>query len=258
MKQENAINFLLYSYLGITLESEKSEILDAAISRAYRDASSHVLSVTNETNKHEEKDGKTMLLADAAKSFLQNRLDELPSNSDYNDWFYTTCIGLKNVYKNAKKQNGNNSFSLGHAQKWVNMTMKYLCVIKSVFMKYDKEILLWLDELENQLHIPVDSYILQAAWETEGTDNQLENKKIKFPLNKNNQRKDGKSGTFSDGKNGKVAAWSTWDFDEKQKCEPYSQFQSSIRKYLTDNQKGCPIDWEGSAWIEIAKKRNSK
>ena len=47
MKKETAINFLLYSYFGITLDSVPDKIVDAAINRAYRDASSHVLALTD-------------------------------------------------------------------------------------------------------------------------------------------------------------------------------------------------------------------
>ena len=43
MEYENALNFLLFSYFGITLRSSAEDIINAAISRAYRDSSSHVL-----------------------------------------------------------------------------------------------------------------------------------------------------------------------------------------------------------------------
>lgn len=43
--------------------------------------------------------------------------------------------------------------TLGHAQKWANMTMKYLCVFK------DAQAIAMLP----YLHAPLDSYIFQAA-----------------------------------------------------------------------------------------------
>ena len=59
MKEENAINFLIYSYFGITLDSESEEIKKAAVFRAYQDASSHVLSVsgTETTKENLKNDG---------------------------------------------------------------------------------------------------------------------------------------------------------------------------------------------------------
>ena len=56
MENKNAINFLLYSYFGITLDSSADEVLCAAIDRAYRDASSHVLSIKDEDTKLKKKD----------------------------------------------------------------------------------------------------------------------------------------------------------------------------------------------------------
>ncbi len=43
--------------------------------------------------------------------------------------------------------------ALSHAQKWVNMTMKYLCVFK------DEQAIAMLP----YLHAPLDNYIFQAA-----------------------------------------------------------------------------------------------
>lgn len=57
-KLKNAIDFLLFSYFGITLESKQIEILSAVIDRAYRDASSHVLSLKDEYKKDDDKNPK--------------------------------------------------------------------------------------------------------------------------------------------------------------------------------------------------------
>ena len=70
MEKKNALNFLLYSYFGVTSDSEENELLRAAASRAYQDAASHVLSVRNEG----EKDGLRNDGCDALVTFLQ----ELP------------------------------------------------------------------------------------------------------------------------------------------------------------------------------------
>ena len=44
----------------------------------------------------------------------------------------------------------------GQAQKWVNMTMKYLCVL------YEGQCD-WLNKIYSFLHIPIDSIILDKA-----------------------------------------------------------------------------------------------
>lgn len=43
MEKKNALNFLLYSYFGVTSDSDENELLRAAASRAYQDAASRVL-----------------------------------------------------------------------------------------------------------------------------------------------------------------------------------------------------------------------
>ncbi len=75
-------------------------------------------------------------------------------------------------------------FTYGIVQKWVNMTMKSLCVIKSVFDFYtEKTILKFLDTLEEELHIPVDGYILEAAILGETVKIKGKNRTFDYGLN---------------------------------------------------------------------------
>lgn len=224
MTKENAINFLLYSYFGITLDDGKEEIIDGAIERAYRDASGRVLSITDEC-------GGNGPYKKNAKEQLKSQIDKLAERTTpvaYDEeWFYETCRILLKEYKSAKGKKGNDAFYFGHAQKWVNMTMKYLCVLKSIFHEYDKEnIVPWLtDDLERQLHIPVDSYIMEATKEW----------KIQFP------GKDDKSVTYSSAK-----SWSKWV------CKDYKKFRKELEGKIPEDS---PLDWEGPAWIKVAKNR---
>ena len=71
------------------------------------------------------------------------------ANQDqYDSWHFNICEKLVKRYKPSGCV-----LTLGHAQKWVNMTMKYLCVFKDVqaiaMLPY--------------LHAPLDSYIFKAA-----------------------------------------------------------------------------------------------
>lgn len=97
-------------------------------------------------------------------------------------------------------------------------------------------------------------YILQAAWDAEDKNAPYEDKKIKFPIREDKQRKDRKSGAFT---SEKVDAWSTWDFDDANhsKCKKYHDFQESMKEYIEINHR-FPLQWEGPAWIEIAKQKN--
>ncbi len=162
MDEKNAINFLLYSYFSITLVNEDDQLVDAAINRAYRDASSRVLTITSDADKFK-------LKRDAIKVFKDPKMRKRRASPEaaYDAWFYNVCNALKEVYNGQK-------FCFGHAQKWVNMTMKYLYVLKSVFAKYGEERLSMLpDGLEMFLHVPADGYMIEAvgygsagAWST--------------------------------------------------------------------------------------------
>lgn len=98
MKKENAVNFLLFSYFGITLENSKDDIISAAINRAYRDAASHVLSLKDDSKKDTEK-GQT-LYANASKLikvFIEAVLpNETQNEIDYDNKHSILCTDLKN------------------------------------------------------------------------------------------------------------------------------------------------------------------
>lgn len=246
MKKENAINFLLYSYFELTLDSDENEILDAAISRAYRDASSHVLSVTEETNRCKNDNGKEVPLRDASLVLIKEKIKELKETPcDYDDWFFKTCNGIQRKYEEAKNKVGEDSFKFGHAQKWVNMALKYLCVIKSIFNICEKTVLPWLtDELEKQLHVPVDSFIMEAAASKGDITVKKEKRNFEFGLNVDLPNKNGGFGAYSSAR-----AWSKWDEED------YKSFRKKIKDKFGPK---APLDWEGPAWIEIAKIRKER
>ncbi len=116
------------------------------------------------------------------------------------------------------------------------MTMKYLYVLKSIFEEYKGEegkIFPNLTEkLEENLHIPVDSCIMEAVTREFG---------VKLP------GKDKELSGYSSAK-----AWSTWERPH------YETFREQINREEIKKKIGRPLDWEGPAWIEIAKKRKKK
>ena len=166
MKKENAINFLLFGYFGITLENSKDDIISAAINRAYRDAASHVLSLKDDSKKDTENGKK--LFADACdciEKFIEAVLpNEAQNEIDYDNKHSTLCTDLKILYDNCA--NSRYEFSYGVAQKWVNMTMKYLGIILTIFAECkDKNDFVIFHEsfqaIEHSLHVPIDGYILE-------------------------------------------------------------------------------------------------
>lgn len=226
MTKENAINFLLYSYFEITLESEEDELLEAAVRRAYRDASSRVLSIGDNDKENDAKE--------TATGIIITKIGNLPTE-DYNAWFYGLCTQLQGKF-------GDSSFHFGHAQKWVNMTMKYLYIIKNIFSQYGKKVFLQLtDDLERQLHIPVDSYIMWAATRKKEQTTPF-GLGIKLPSSK----KIGEKVELSSYSSAK--AWSKWEQSD------YETFRAQIAGKISES----PLDWEGPAWIDVAEGRKKK
>lgn len=142
-------------------------------------------------------------------------LYSLPAG-DFDTWHKEKCDVICN------KMNGSGllgkTFTYGQAQKWVNMTLKYLWLLDLL----PKEI------KEESLHVPIDSFILQ----------KLKEEQV--------------SGVTGSGETyyykGKV--WSAiTDYEEE-----YMELQKEIRRIASPN----PIQWEDPAWIEVAKKRRNK
>ena len=197
VNKEN-ISFLLYSCLSVSVDAlnnkDASCVLDAAIKRAFRDASSHVLSIENNDprNSKSEKTNPDMIIAKA--------VCDLKDSDDYDTWHCNLCNRLCEAYSKCTYKKANNrgelSFSFGIAQKWVNMTMKYLTLLSDVcsnseleesdfYMNIGKK----LSSFRNFLHAPVDRFIINAAWNCpqislplkEDVDNGKRIKKYKNP-----------------------------------------------------------------------------
>lgn len=91
--------------------------------------------------------------------------DAIESNqfNNFDSWHKTLCDTLGN------KNNDSIGYTYGQAQKWVNMTMKYLLILK-----YSP-----VEAIIDKLHIPLDSIIIKKA-----------TKKGKELITKNNIGKD--------------------------------------------------------------------
>ena len=116
-------------------------------------------------------------------------------------------------------------FSYGVAQKWLNMTIKNMLVME----QWDS----YLEPIKQYLHVPVDSYVMEAA----STD--LE---IPIPCKNGGVGKYSLTGSKADSK-----PWSRWEYGD------YIAFQEDVRKATP-----CPMDWEFGAWNKIKEKRGAE
>lgn len=263
--EEYAIKFLLYSYFKLTLNSDTESILNSIVERAYQDATmqgAYNAKLSNLWGKKSTLDNKENIKKDMLnssakakkKSFelLQKFVNELPSKDNYDKKHGELCGKILDAYKKVNNQYNKymgqcgheyKIFTYGNAQKWVNMTMKYMLIIHGIFHIYAEN-----DEFENDygetldilipyLHVPIDNYIIEAIWENKNATD--------LPIIK--LLKDGTRGKYS---SEKVKAWSDWDKDKN-----YIPVHDNT-KAIADEQGKSPIIWEGDAWIEQAMKRN--
>lgn len=144
--------------------------------------------------------------------------------SDFDSWHRKTCEDICQVAKEYTRGD-DDKFSGGQAQKLVNMTLKYLLLLG------DEKAF----EFKERLHVPVDSYIMEAASDCG----------IHIP-NKNKNKSNCKFSSTS-------LPWSKWEYDDD-----YINFQNDIDIREKIKTYDTPMDWEHKAWIEIAKKRKNK
>ena len=159
-------------------KKEQIQMLVAtAINRAYRDAASHVLKT----------DGKNESVRSiGAKFLLENiNIEELENA-------YSLIEGLQDKIT-SETEAGEEEFTIGISQKWVNMTYKYIYLLNKLIFT---ESLISEEKFQNIYEIPIDRYIISAAklqnksWSVYDKDTyENAKKKISDELNKDNKIK---------------------------------------------------------------------
>lgn len=226
----NASRFLLFTYFGLDFDTSKKDAIKEAVNVAYKDAT--LMGAFNTTKKK----------SDNGKDRKKSVIDALEENiSDFEEWHKSLCQKLEEPSEN---------FMYGNAQKLVNMTIKNLHIIYSVINEFNPKnefVLFFRERLlshYNSFHIPVDDYILEAAWILESENDKRNSKMIKFPIKETACKT--KYGKYN---SEKIDRWSSWN------KEPYDSFQVSLKGFIKEES---PLDWEYNAWIETAKKRKRK
>lgn len=253
VKNNKAFDFLLYSYFGIK-ESDlkpqskkvpyicakcaKRAYLDLARTVRYTYSSSKLEEMKSKKSSEEDKDKATNFI-DSKNELIENICKNILSpvktekgeisfeNSDFDEWHEVKCEEIINFMNNSIDKSNTEilkeKFTVGQAQKWVNMTLKYLWLLDALPDNID----------ENDLHIPIDSYIIEIAYDNK---NKFENALGILE----EKPKD---------------SWS-----KLPKYETYFEIQEAIRKAIKTNatNETIPIKWESLAWIEVAEKQANK
>lgn len=194
----------------------KDRTIEVCAHRAYRDFCRRLTSIgkCRASAKSDWRKNAEKWIADSIEELFQSLPNRL---ADFDEWHNAVCQKLIDITPQ-KKLNLCNAFSYGLAQKWLNMTLKNMLIME----QWDTE----LEKIKSYLHVPVDSYIMEAA------------SKCQVLI----KRKDGQYGEY---KEGVSKPWSQWNYEE------YIEFQNALRQKLSE----APIIWEGSAWVEIAQER---
>lgn len=236
MSLENSVEFLMFSYFGIDFNDTFNTILESAIKVAYNDATMQGAYNALEKQNAEEID------YDKVAKRLKRAIENLLGNSlEYKGWHNTICTDLVEFYKDVKFKDKKlkvekPAFSYGNAQKWVNMTMKYLYILSEIFLEYKNDCIEYkkIKELYKYFQVPVDSFIIESVWN---------DKNVALPIVEKNLLKNGTRGAYS---SEKVIPWSKWDKSS------YEKFKNSLQISKS------PLDWEHEAWIKISKARKNK
>ena len=219
---EERLHFLNSAYFGIddgddciySVVIENNELNDYLIAhaakKAYGDLQRKIPYVinSNEMNRTENAHLKQMKI-EFKNEVIDYLSASIPHLNDVSD-LIESVSDIGNQYPDLFKQNCR--FTIGLAQKWVNMTLKYLWIIGAI----DGE----------RLHAPIDRYILKASI---SNDNE-------YCL-----------GIEYDYQNNNLNNWPSWD-----DINEYNNLQDRIRTEVENRYFGLPIKWENKAWIAMA------
>lgn len=213
--KKKTYDFLVYSYFGIvSKEMNKNDevkyVQFKCAWRAYLD-----LNRTLKFKEDDLPDEKKIQFRNNVCKIIVDNLKELSEKRDKNSFDGKHKDICKEIIEAVAEYV---DLSYGQAQKWLNMTLKYLWLLNY-----------WAGD-ETLLHVPVDSFIMEAASEK---------------LNVDIPRKKGEPKKYSTSAS---EPWSQWEEGE------YTDFQ----KALKDKCSQAPIRWENDAWIEIAEHRRLK
>lgn len=251
VNNNKAFDFLLYSYFGIK-ESDLNDqskkdipyICDICAKRAYLDlartvrytySSSKLEEMKSKKSSEEDRDeannfieSKNNLISEICSAILFSE-EVIESEKSFDKWHEEKCKeitekmnGNYETVNNSDEKVLNKSFTIGQAQKWVNMTLKYLWLLDALPTGVKPE----------YLHVPIDSYIIEIAYDN----------KNKFDNALGLEKKPNES-------------WSNLS-----KYKKYFEIQEAIREAIKTNttNETIPIKWESLAWIEVAEKQANK
>lgn len=219
--RNQASEFFLYTCFGIVKDDNLETIIRKCVKRAYLD-----MNRTLSIKKNKSSSGSfqsdyskkiTDIICKREFSKIQSETYDLFFNNDHPKNDLNVYLNVKKT-KNKSKRSGN-CFYYGQAQKWINMSLKYLWLIGIID-----------DEEAESLDIPIDRIVMSAASKQFNTE---------FPTYTNPQ-------TWKIYSESSTMPWSKLNLDE------YVTIQNDIKSSIKGQS---PIEWESKNWIKYAKNK---
>jgi hypothetical protein len=140
LTQQDIINFWVRVYLGTT---NVHNLRLSAVDRAYRDVNRTMHGIRNiQTNETK------IILNNIVNNIAGETLTETFDQATYDNWHKKKCDELKAEFLRVL----NYRISYGQAQKWINMTLKYMFAIGA-------NVIQGIDRNYDYYHIPLDNII---------------------------------------------------------------------------------------------------
>lgn len=218
--------------------AEDNNCFSWASNKAYLDMN-RTMTFSCSTKNKSAKEAKAIAdnrlsLRDKGTEIIVTSFRKLSGN--FNTWHNDVCTKLIEVYKDNilinRKTNEYTGLTFGQAQKWLNMTLKYLWLLNRLGLITDTNDKQRLDEYGKYFHIPLDSYILRYVARV---DKNKTHKFSKYCDNGINQScvKNADWKIFG-------SAWSNITDPDK-----YRKYQTDLAKCLDGK---TPLEWELIHW----------
>ena len=196
----------------------------------------------NNTQKEKDRvDKERKELRDRGTEVIRDRFKEM--NGSFETWHKDTCEKMMEIYKGelvlregGKRTDQQTNLTFGQAQKWLNMTLKYLWLLNRLGMIKDSSIADVITKHQSEFHVPLDSYILRYV--------------AKQDKNKNDEfsSQDNALDCSTDFERFWEAFGSAWSHIDD--SDLYYQYQEELAKAI---KKSTPLEWELEHWHKAVK-----
>jgi hypothetical protein len=178
---------------------------------------------------------------DAGTKAIKDGFKSVPT--DFTVWHKSICEKLIEIYgtdKLVEKENNKRTeqpakLTYGQAQKWLNMTLKYLWLLDRLEHIDDVNISSFIRTHAKSFHVPLDSYILRYVAKQDKSKND------KFDSSNNNELE----ADFDDYWKSFRSAWSHID-----KVDEYYEYQKKLAEAVANTS---PLEWELIHWHKALK-----